>query len=94
MANTTSQVETWSSFYNNNKEEIPTLQAAYEMSIENHDTMTQALNRLGDELVLRTTTLPHNFILLPGSSTQGKVLLLHHYASRCPNQENVLSLSE
>ncbi len=62
MANTTYQVETWSSFYNNNnnnnnKEEIPTLQAAYEMSFENHDTMTQALNQLGDELVLRTATL-------------------------------------
>jgi hypothetical protein len=79
MANTTSQVETWSSFYNNNKEEIPTLQAAYEMSFKNHDTMTQALNQLGDELVLRTATLPHNFVLLPGSSTQGKVLLLHHW---------------
>jgi hypothetical protein len=78
MANTASQVETWSSFYNNNKEEIPILQAAYEMSFENHDTMTQALNQLGNELVLRTATLPHNFVLLPGSSTQGKVLLLHH----------------
>jgi hypothetical protein len=77
MANTTSQVETWSSFYNNNKEEIPTLQAAYEMSFENHDTMTQALNQLGDGLVLRTATLPHNFVLLPGSSAQGKVFLLH-----------------
>jgi hypothetical protein len=79
MANTTSQeVETWSSFYINNKEEIPTLQASYDMSFEDYATMTQALNQLGDELVLRMATLPHNFILLPGSSTQGKILLLHH----------------
>ena len=78
MANTTSQVETWSSFYINNKEAIPTLQASYDMSFEDYDTMTQALNQLGDELVLRMATLPHNFILLPGSSTQGKILLLHH----------------
>jgi hypothetical protein len=41
--------------------------------------MTQALNQLGDKLVLQTATLPHNFLLLPGSSAHGKVLLLHHY---------------
>ena len=78
MANTTSQVETWSSFYTNKNEEIPTLQACFDMSFENYDTMTHALNQLGDKLVLRMVTLPHNFILLPGSSTQGKILLLHH----------------
>jgi hypothetical protein len=78
MANTTSQVETWSSFYRHKKEEIPTLQACSDMSFEDYDTMTQALNQLGDKLVLRMATLPHNFILLPGSSTQGKILLLHH----------------
>ena len=73
MANTTSQVETWSSFYDSNKEEIPTLQAAYEMSFETYDTMTQALNQLGDELVVRMATLPHNVVLLPGSSNQGNI---------------------
>jgi hypothetical protein len=78
MANTTSQVETWSSFYECNKEEIPTLQAAYEITFANYDTMTQALNQLGDELVLRTATLPHNFVILPGPTNQGKILLLHH----------------
>jgi hypothetical protein len=78
MANTASQVETWSSFYDSNKEEIPTLQAAYEMSFKTYDTMTQALNQLGEELVVRMATLPHNFVLLPGSSNQGKILLLHH----------------
>jgi hypothetical protein len=77
MANTTSQVEIWSSFYINKKEEIPTLQACNDMSFEDYDTMTQALNQLEDKLVLRMATLPHNFILLPGSSTQGKILLLH-----------------
>jgi hypothetical protein len=77
MANTTSQVETWSSFYECNKEEIPTLQAAYEITFANYDTMTQALNQLGDELVLRTATLPHNFVILPGPTNQGKILLLH-----------------
>jgi hypothetical protein len=39
--------------------------------------MTQALNQLKDELVLRTATLPRNFILLGRSTNQGKILLLH-----------------
>ncbi len=65
MANTTSQVKTWSSFYDSNKEETPTLQAAYKMLFETYNTMIQALNKLGDELVLRMATLPHNFVLLP-----------------------------
>jgi hypothetical protein len=78
MTNATSQARTWLTFYDYNKEEIPTLQAAYEMLFESYDTMTQALNQLGDGLVLRTATVSHNFVLLPGSTNQGKILLLHH----------------
>ncbi len=89
MATTTSQVETWSAFYNSNKEEIPTLQAAYEMSFEHYDTMTQALNQLGDELVLRTATLPHNFMDRQTKEIYSSCTI----ASRYPNQENAPSLS-
>jgi hypothetical protein len=78
MAATASQVKTWSAFYHSNRQRIPTLQAKYEMTFANYNDMTQALGQIGDELVLRMATPPHNFIILPGSTVQGKILLLHH----------------
>jgi hypothetical protein len=46
------------------------------MMFANYNDMTHTLNQIGDELVLIMATLPHNFIILPGSTVQGKILLL------------------
>jgi hypothetical protein len=93
MATATSKVEIWMAFYDSNRDQIPTPPPKQLMRwcSPNYNKITQDLDQLGDELVVRMATLALNFIILPGFTVQGKILLLiHHCFAVCPRQENII----
>jgi hypothetical protein len=72
------KTRSWTEYYDQESENISMLQLMKNKDLKHFDLMTQGLTNDPAALVGATLTYPYNWMLIAGTTAQGKVNILHH----------------